>query len=327
MFRAIWIEKSDAGQVVTLRELDDALLVDGDVLVRVAYSTINYKDGLALTGRAPIVRRYPMIPGVDLAGVVERSDHPAWKPGDPVILNGWGSGETRWGGLSQLARLPGDLLVPLPPAFTLRQAMALGSAGYTAALCVLALERHGVRPGDGQVLVTGATGGVGSVAVALLARRGHAVVASTGKLAEAEYLRSLGASEVLDRRELAAPGKPLGPARWTAVVDNVGSHTLANACATTRTHGAVAAVGNASGMDFPGSVAPFILRGVTLYGIDSNTAPRPLRLEAWKLLASDLDPRQLEAMTRELALGEATRAAEEIVAGRVRGRIVVDVNR
>jgi acrylyl-CoA reductase (NADPH) len=213
MFRAIWIEKSDAGQVVTLRELDDALLVDGDVLVRVAYSTINYKDGLALTGRAPIVRRYPMIPGVDLAGVVERSDHPAWKPGDPVILNGWGSGETRWGGLSQLARLPGDLLVPLPPAFTLRQAMALGSAGYTAALCVLALERHGVRPGDGQVLVTGATGGVGSVAVALLARRGHAVVASTGKLAEAEYLRSLGASEVLDRRELAAPGKPLGPAR------------------------------------------------------------------------------------------------------------------
>jgi acrylyl-CoA reductase (NADPH) len=327
MFRAIWIEKSDAGQVVTLRELDDALLVDGDVLVRVAYSTINYKDGLALTGRAPIVRRYPMIPGVDLAGVVERSDHPAWKPGDPVILNGWGSGETRWGGLSQLARLPGDLLVPLPPAFTLRQAMALGSAGYTAALCVLALERHGVRPGDGQVLVTGATGGVGSVAVALLARRGHAVVASTGKLAEAEYLRSLGASEVLDRRELAAAGKPLGPARWTAVVDNVGSHTLANACATTRTHGAVAAVGNASGMDFPGSVAPFILRGVTLYGIDSNTAPRPLRLEAWKLLASDLDPRQLEAMTRELALGEATRAAEEIVAGRVRGRIVVDVNR
>jgi acrylyl-CoA reductase (NADPH) len=327
MFRAIWIEKSDAGQVVTLRELDDALLVDGDVLVRVAYSTINYKDGLALTGRAPIIRRYPMIPGVDLAGVVERSDHPAWKPGDPVILNGWGSGETRWGGLSQLARLPGDLLVPLPPAFTLRQAMALGSAGYTAALCVLALERHGVRPGDGQVLVTGATGGVGSVAVALLARRGHAVVASTGKLAEAEYLRSLGASEVLDRRELAAPGKPLGPARWTAVVDNVGSHTLANACATTRTHGAVAAVGNASGMDFPGSVAPFILRGVTLYGIDSNTAPRPLRLEAWKLLASDLDPRQLEAMTRELALGEATRAAEEIVAGRVRGRIVVDVNR
>jgi acrylyl-CoA reductase (NADPH) len=327
MFRAIWIERSDAGQVVTLRELDDALLVDGDVLVRVAYSTINYKDGLALTGRAPIVRRYPMIPGVDLAGVVERSDHAAWKPGDRVILNGWGSGETRWGGLSQRARVPGELLVPLPPAFTPRQAMALGSAGYTAALCVLALERHGVSPGDGRVLVTGATGGVGSVAVALLARRGHAVVASTGKLAEAEYLRALGASDVLDRRELAAPGKPLGPARWTAVVDNVGSHTLANACATTRAHGAVAAVGNASGMDFPGSVAPFILRGVTLYGIDSNTAPQPLRLEAWKRLATDIDARQLEAMTREVALAEATRAAEEIVAGQVRGRIVVDVDR
>jgi acrylyl-CoA reductase (NADPH) len=327
MFRALWIERSDAGQVVSLRELDEASLVDGDVLVRVAYSTINYKDGLALTGRAPIVRRYPMIPGVDLAGVVERSDHPSWKPGDRVLLNGWGSGETRWGGLSQRARVPGELLVPLPPVFTERQAMALGSAGYTAALCVLALERHGVRAGDGEVLVTGATGGVGSVAVALLARRGHRVAASTGKLAEGDYLRSLGAADVVDRRELARPGRPLGPARWAAVVDNVGSHTLANACATTRTHGAVASVGNASGMDFPGSVAPFILRGVTLYGIDSNTAPQPLRLEAWRLLASDVDPRQLEAMTHEVALGEATRAAEEIVAGQVRGRIVVDVNR
>jgi acrylyl-CoA reductase (NADPH) len=327
MFRAIWIEKSGAGQAVSLRELDDAVLVEGDVLVRVAYSTINYKDGLALTGRAPIVRKYPMIPGVDLAGVVERSDHPAWKPGDRVVLNGWGLGETRLGGLAQRARVDGEHLVRIPEAFTERQAMALGTAGYTAALSVLALERHGVRPGDGEVLVTGATGGVGSVAVALLARRGHRVVASTGKLDEADYLRSLGASEIVDRKELSTPGKPLGRARWSGVVDNVGSHTLANACATTRTHGAVAACGNASGMDFPGSVAPFILRGVTLYGIDSNTAPRPLRLEAWSLLASDLDPARLEAMTREVALGEATAAAAEIVAARVRGRIVVDVNR
>jgi acrylyl-CoA reductase (NADPH) len=295
--------------------------------VRVANSTINYKDGLALTGRAPIVKRYPMIPGVDLAGVVERSEHPAWKPGDRVILNGWGSGETRFGGLAQRARVDGELLVPLPPALDERQAMALGSAGYTAALCVLALERHGLRPGDGELLVTGATGGVGSVAVALFARRGHTVVASTGKLDEEGYLRSLGASAILDRRELSSPGKPLGSARWAGVVDNVGSHTLANACATTRTHGAVAAVGNAGGMDFPGSVAPFILRGVTLYGIDSNTAPRPLRLEAWKLLASDAEPARLAAMTREIALGEAIAAAAEIVAGRVRGRIVVDVNR
>jgi acrylyl-CoA reductase (NADPH) len=327
MFRALWLERSAAGQVVSLRELDDAQLVDGDVLVRVAYSTINYKDGLALTGRAPIARRYPMIPGVDLAGVVERSDHPAWKAGDRVILNGWWSGETRWGGLSQRARVEGDLLLPLPPAFDERQAMALGSAGYTAALSVLVLERHGVRPGDGEVLVTGATGGVGSIAVALLARRGHAVVASTGKPQEAAYLSALGASSIIDRAELASPGKPLGTARWAGVVDNVGSHTLANACATTRTHGAVAACGNVAGMEFPASVAPFILRGVTLYGIDSNTAPRPLRLAAWELLASDLDPAKLSAMTREIALGEAIAVAEELVAGRVRGRIVVDVNR
>jgi acrylyl-CoA reductase (NADPH) len=327
MFRALWIEKSGGGQVVSVRHVDDAELVDGDVLVRVAYSTINYKDGLALTGRAPIARRYPMIPGVDLAGVVERSDHPAWKAGDRVLLNGWWSGETRWGGLSQRARVDGDLLLPLPAAFDERQAMALGSAGYTAALSVLVLERHGVRPGDGEVLVTGATGGVGSIAVALLARRGHAVVASTGKPQEEAYLRDLGATSIIDRAELASPGKPLGTARWAGVVDNVGSHTLANACATTRTHGAVAACGNVAGMDFPASVAPFILRGVTLYGIDSNTAPRLLRLAAWELLATDMDQAKLAAITREIGLSEALQAAEEIVAGRVRGRIVVDVNR
>jgi acrylyl-CoA reductase (NADPH) len=328
MFRAWWIERTEAGQAVSLRELDDALLTEGDVLVRVAYSTINYKDGLALTGRAPIARRFPMIPGVDLAGVVERSDHPRWRPGDRVLLNGWWSGETRWGGLAQRARADGDLLQRIPAAFDERQAMALGTAGYTAALAVLALERHGVRPGDGEVLVTGATGGVGSVAVALLARRGHAVVASTGKPQEAEYLRSLGAAAIVDRAELAAPQKrPLGAARWAGVVENVGSHTLANACATTRTHGAVASCGNASGMDLPASVAPFILRGVTLYGIDSNTAPAPLREAAWDLLASHVDAAKLAAMTREIALGEALAAAGEIVGGRVRGRIVVDVNR
>jgi acrylyl-CoA reductase (NADPH) len=245
-----------------------------------------------------------------------------------VLLNGWWSGETRWGGLSQRARCDGDHLLRIPAAFDERQAMALGTAGYTAALAVLALERHGVRAGDGEVLVTGATGGVGSVAVALLARRGHTVVASTGKAQEAEYLRSLGAATIADRAELAAPSKrPLGAARWAGVVENVGSHTLANACATTRPHGAVAACGNASGMDLPASVAPFILRGVTLYGIDSNTAPRALRTEAWDLLASHVDPAKLSAMTREIGLGDALAAAEEIVGGRVRGRIVVDVNR
>jgi len=327
MFRALWIERSGSRQDVSLRDVDDAVLSEGDVHVRVAYSTLNYKDGLALTGRAPIVKRYPMIPGVDLAGTVERSDHPRWSAGDRVLLNGWGSGETRPGGLAERARVDGELLLPIPAAFDARQAMALGSAGYTAALCVLALERHGVAPGDGEVLVTGATGGVGSVAVALLARRGHRVVASTGKREEEGYLRALGAADILDRRELSAPGKPLGKARWAGVVDNVGSHTLANACATTRTHGAVAAVGNASGMDFPASVAPFILRGVTLYGIDSNTAPRALREAAWELLARDVDPAQLAAMTREIALGEAVAAAGELVAGRVRGRIVVDVRR
>ena len=327
MFRGIWIERAESGQVVRLRHLDDEQFDEGDVVVRIDYSTINYKDGLSITGRAPIAKRYPMIPGVDFAGLVERSSHPRWKPGDAVVLNGWWSGEKRFGGLAQRARVDGELLLPLPPALTTRQAMALGSAGYTAALSVLALERHGLRPGDGEVLVTGATGGVGSVAVALFARRGHTVVASTGKLDESEYLRSLGAAEILDRRELEVPGRPLGPARWAGVVDNVGSHTLANACATTRTHGAVAAVGNAAGMEFPGSVAPFILRGVTLYGIDSNTAPRTLRVAAWDLLASDIDAAQLDGMTREIALGDVMAAAQEIVAGRVRGRIVVDVNR
>jgi acrylyl-CoA reductase (NADPH) len=328
MFRAVWIERSGTGQEVSVREVDDAVLTDGDVLVRVAYSTLNYKDGLALTGRAPILKRYPLIPGVDLAGVVERSDRSEWKRGDRVLLNGWGAGETRHGGLAQRARAEAGHLVAIPEAFDERQAMALGTAGYTAALAVTALEEHGVRPGDGEVLVTGATGGVGSVAVALLARRGFAAVASTGKKAEEAYLRSLGAASILDRAELSSPGKPLGKARWAGVIDNVGSHTLANACATTCTHGAVAACGNASGMDFPASVAPFILRGVTLYGIDSNTAPRAQREAAWRMLASEIEPAKLASMVaREVGLEEAISAAQDLVAARVRGRIVVDVNR
>jgi acrylyl-CoA reductase (NADPH) len=327
VFRAWWIEKPADRQVVGLRELDDAQLPAGNVLVRIAWSTINYKDGLSLTGRAPIVRKYPMIPGIDFSGVVEHSDHPAWKPGDRVVMNGWGSGETRFGGLSQRARTDGDLLLRIPAAFDERQAMALGTAGYTAALAVLALERHGVRPGDGEVLVTGATGGVGSVATLLLARRGFKVAASTGKAAEADFLRSLGASTIVDRAELSGPARPLGKERWAGVVENVGSHTLPDAVAGTRTHGAVAACGNASGMDYPGSVAPFILRGVTLYGIDSNTASQDLREAAWSRLASDVDPAKLEGLTREVPLAGALPAAEEIVAAKVRGRIVVNVNR
>jgi acrylyl-CoA reductase (NADPH) len=297
------------------------------VTVRVSWSTLNYKDALAVTGRSPVVRKFPMVPGIDLAGVVEASADPAWKPGDRVLLNGWGIGEGHWGGLAQKARVRGEWLLRVPEAFTERQAMAIGTAGYTAMLCVLALERHGLQPGDGEVLVTGASGGVGSVAVPLLAARGHRVVASTGRTEEAEYLRSRGAAEIIPREELSRPGKPLGKERWAGVVDSVGSHTLANACATTRYGGAVAACGLAAGMDFPATVAPFILRGVTLYGIDSVRAPAERRQEAWRRLASDLDPAKIEAMTTEVALGEVPAAAETLLAGRVRGRIVVDVNR
>jgi acrylyl-CoA reductase (NADPH) len=327
MFRAILIEKGEAGQSVAVRDLEEARLPAGDVLVRVGFSTLNYKDALAITGRSPVVRSFPMVPGIDLAGVVEESTNPAWKPGDRVVLDGWGLGEGHWGGLAGRARVRGEWLVRLPQGLTERQAMAVGTAGYTAMLCVLALERHGVRPGDGEVLVTGATGGVGSVAVALLAKRGYTVAASTGRREEEAYLRQLGAASVVDRAELAAPGKPLGKERWAGVVDAVGSHTLANACATTRYRGAVAACGLAQGMDFPASVAPFILRGVTLYGIDSVRAPTPLRVEAWDRLAADLDPAKLAAMTREIALAEAIDAAGELLAGRVRGRLAVDVNR
>jgi len=325
--RAILIEKSEAGQTARLAEVGEALLPEGDVTVEVAYSTLNYKDALAITGRSPVIRKFPMVPGIDLAGAVAASSDPAWKPGDQVVLNGWGLGEERFGGLAERARVRGEQLIRIPAPLDARAAMAIGTAGYTAALCVLALERHGLAPADGEVLVTGAGGGVGSVAIALLKARGFTVAASTGRPAEAAYLKGLGAASIIDRAELAAPGKPLGRERWAGVVDAVGSTTLANACAQTRYRGAVTACGLAGGMDLPASVAPFILRGVTLYGIDSVRAPRPLREQAWARLASDLPPAALAAMTREIGLGEAIGAAGELLAGTVRGRLVVDVRR
>jgi acrylyl-CoA reductase (NADPH) len=327
MFAALLIDKTDDGQTVERAELDESRLPEGDVLVDVAWSTLNYKDGLAITGRSPVVRKWPMVPGIDLAGTVAESRHPDWKAGDAVVLNGWGLGETHWGGLAQKARVQGEWLVPLPRAMTARQAMAIGTAGYTAALCVNALLSHGVAPGQGEVLVTGATGGVGSIAVALLARAGFKVAAATGKTAEGDYLKALGASTVIDRAELAAPGKPMQKERWAGVVDAVGSHTLANACAQTRYGGYVAACGLAQGMDFPASVAPFILRGVSLLGIDSVMAPKAPRLAAWERLARDLDLGLLDTIAGEVALGEAVAAAADLLDGKVRGRLVVDVNR
>ncbi|WP_199485233.1 acrylyl-CoA reductase (NADPH) [Actinomadura craniellae] len=321
------IEKGDAGQTVALTELDEAKLPDGDVSIDVEYSTLNYKDGLAITGRSPVVRAFPMVPGIDLAGVVTESAHADWKQGDRVVLNGWGVGEKHWGGLAQRARLNGDWLVSLPENFTTRQAMAIGTAGYTASLCVDALLDRGVHPEQGEVLVTGATGGVGSIAVALLAKAGFTVAAATGKAAEAGYLQGLGAATVLDRADLAAAGKPMQKERWAGVVDSVGSHTLANACAQTRYGGTVAACGLAQGMDFPASVAPFILRGVSLIGVDSVMAPRERRVAAWARLSRDLDVSALDAIAQEIALGDAVAAAGRLLDGTVRGRIVVDVNR
>ncbi|MCC4117991.1 oxidoreductase [Aromatoleum toluclasticum] len=325
MFQGILITKDDAGYRAGLQAIDEAVLPEGDVTVRVAWSTLNYKDGLAITGRSPVVRRFPMIPGIDFAGAVESSSHPAWKAGDQVVLNGWGVGEVHCGGLAEVARVKGDWLVRLPAAFTTRQAMAIGTAGYTAMLCVLALEKHGIKPGDGEILVTGANGGVGSVAIALLAQLGYTVVASTGRVAESDYLTRLGAASVIDRKELSEPGKPLGKERWAGVIDTVGSNTLANACATTRYRGAVAACGLAGGMDFPATVAPFILRGVTLYGIDSVMAPQAVRVEAWERLARDLDVAKLETITSEIALADAPAVAAKLLAGQVRGRVVVKV--
>jgi acrylyl-CoA reductase (NADPH) len=332
MFKALVITKSESGYRCDLAELDEAQLpAAGDVTVRIDYSTINYKDGLAITGQSPVVRSFPMVPGIDFAGSVTQSDHPAWKTGDRVLLNGFGVGENHWGGLAQMARVKGDWLVALPDSLSERDAMAVGTAGYTAMLCVMALQRHwadaGMAPGSGEVLVTGANGGVGSVAISLLAGLGHTVVASTGRLQEADYLKSLGASAVIDRNELSAPGKPLQKERWIGAVDSVGSHTLANACASTRYGGAVAACGLAQGMDLPASVAPFILRGVTLYGIDSVMAPMPRRVAAWAALARTLNREQLAAITNEIGLSDAIAAGRDILAGQVRGRLVVNVNR
>lgn len=327
MFSAIVIDKTDDGQSVTLQQVDEAQLPEGDVTIDVDYSTLNYKDGLAITGTSPVVRKFPMVPGIDLVGTVRDSSHADWKPGDRVVLNGWGVGEGHWGGLSQVARLKGDWLVPLPDAFTGQQAMAIGTAGYTAALCVEALVKAGVTPDQGEILVTGATGGVGSVAVALLAKAGFTVIGSTGKATEAAYLAQLGASGVIERSALSEKGKPLQKERWAGVVDSVGSFTLANACAQTRYGGAVAACGLAQGADFPATVMPFILRGVRLLGVDSVMAPKAPRLAAWARLARDLDPALLGVIAQEIGLGEATLAAADLIDGKVRGRIIVDVNR
>jgi acrylyl-CoA reductase (NADPH) len=327
-FKGILLSRSDAGFTASLADIDVSQLpADGDVTVRVEYSTINYKDGLAITNKSPVVRKWPMVAGIDGAGVVEASTHADWKPGDKVILNGFGVGENHWGCLAQKARLKGGWLVPLPPAFTARQAMAIGTAGYTAMLAVVALARHRITPEQGEVLVTGASGGVGSVAIALLASRGFTVVGSTGRLNETEYLKSLGASSVIDRAELAAPGKPLQKERWAGVIDSVGSHTLANACAQCKLNAVVAACGLAQGMDFPATVAPFILRGVTLAGIDSVYASQLRRREAWDHLARELDRQKLDTITSEIGLSEAIARAPDILAGKVRGRLVVDVSR
>jgi len=326
VFKGIVIEKDEAGYRAAVKDIDEAQLPEGDVTVAVDYSTLNYKDGLAITGKGPVVRKFPMVPGIDLVGTVEASDSAEWKVGDKVVLNGWGVGETHWGGLAQKARLKGEWLVPLPAALSPRQAMAIGTAGYTAMLCVMALERHGVTPAKGEVVVTGAAGGVGSVAVALLAKLGYTVVAVSGRSEEADYLKGLGAAEVMDRAAFAAPGKPLARERWAGAVDVVGSHVLANLCASMKYGGVVAACGLAGGMDLPTTVMPFILRGVTLAGVDSVMAPREIRIEAWRRLATDLDLSRLAVMTKEAGLAEAMPLAVKLLEGQVRGRLLVDVN-
>ena len=327
MFQALLLTQDEKKTIATLGPVEESQLPAGDVTVRVEYSSLNFKDALAVTGRGAIVKKWPLVPGIDLAGIVEHSADPAWAPGDRVVVNGWGIGESHWGGFAQRARLPAGWLLRLPDAYTARQAMAIGTAGYTAALCVMALQRHGIRPGDGEVLVTGAAGGVGSVAITLLAGLGFSVTASTGRPQEAEYLKALGAAQIVDRAEISSPGKPLQKERWAGVVDAVGSHTLANACAATRWNGAVAACGLAQGADFPGSVMPFILRAVTLYGINCVFVDNAKRTEAWALLARCLNGDTLGRMTTEIGLSEVIDKSPELLAGRLRGRTVVNVDR
>jgi acrylyl-CoA reductase (NADPH) len=327
MFKAVLIERDERPYRASFTALEEGRLPAGDVTVRVEYSTLNYKDALAITGRAPVIRQFPMVPGVDFAGSVDESKDPSYGIGDRVLLNGWGVGEQHWGGLAQLARVKGEWLIPLPPAFTARQAMSIGTAGYTAMLCILALERHGVTPASGEILVTGAAGGVGSVAVAVLAKLKFRVAAVTGRPAEADFLKGLGAAEVLDRSLFASPGKPLGKERWAGAIDVVGSHTLVNVCASMRYRGVVAACGLAGGLDFPATVAPFILRGVTLAGVDSVMCPPADRMAAWRRLSQDLDLEKLEFLTQEIGLSQVIDRAAGFLEGRIRGRIVVDTGR
>src|ERR1700733_5862713 len=327
MFKAILIERDERPYRAGLTELNEAQLPAGDVTVRVDFSTLNYKDALAITGKAPVVRHFPMVPGIDFAGTVQDSENSSYRVGDRVVLNGWGVGEQHWGGLAQLARVKGEWLIPLPAEFTARQSMAIGTAGYTAMLCVIALERHGIRPDSGEILVTGAAGGVGSVAVAVLAKLGFRVVAVTGRAAEAEFLKRLGAAEILDRAPYAGAGKPLAKERWAGAIDVVGSHTLANVCASMRYRGGVTACGLAGGLDLPATVAPFILRGVTLAGVDSVMCPRADRLEAWQRLGQDLDIEKLEFLTEDIGLSQVIDRAAGLLEGRVRGRVVVDTSR
>lgn len=326
MFKGILIEKDEQGYNAAIKELDDSFLMDGDTIINVSYSTLNYKDALAITGKSPVVRKFPMIPGIDLVGTVESCESGKFKAGDKVLLNGFGVGEVHCGGLAQKAQLKSDWLIPLPNELTAKQAMAIGTAGYTAMLCVMVLEKHGITPESGEVLVTGANGGVGSYAIAILAKLGYTVVASTGRVEESSYLKALGAKEIIDRHLLSEQGRPLAKERWAGVIDSVGSHTLVNACASTQYGGIVAACGLAQGMDLPGTVAPFILRGITLAGIDSVMRPVTDRLEAWERLANILESDTIENVSKEISLSQVVNTAHELIEGRVQGRIVVNLD-